>query len=123
MDNSERPEAAIIGPWHRSPFPVKQTKPLREISGLSNAFRSTYRQFEPLEDSSRAALGMALGWGIRICRTAEAVVALHRLRFDSEASPLVRSVMEHALKLRWLVTEQKQRLRRSSTPTGGTNAS
>jgi hypothetical protein len=35
---------------------------------------------------------------------------LHRARYDSEAAPLVRSVMEHALKLRWLAARGDEAL-------------
>jgi Family of unknown function (DUF5677) len=45
----------------------------------------------------------ALGWMIRAARTAEGVVLLHRHDLGSEAAPLARSVMEHAMKLYWLV--------------------
>src|SRR4051812_33870949 len=81
----------------------------RDIKRMSDTFRKHYRYFEP-EDDSAPVLAMALGWGVRLCRTSDAVVALHRARFDSESAPLVRSVMEHALKMRWLVARAEHAL-------------
>jgi hypothetical protein len=52
-------------------------------------------------------LAMGLGWAISVCRTAEAIVVLNRHRFDPEASPLLRRLMEHAVKLRWLVDKKE----------------
>lgn len=41
--------------------------------------------------------------GIRVLRTAEAIVELHRLGLGDTASPMVRAVMEHSISMLWLV--------------------
>lgn len=46
--------------------------------------------------------GIAVGWAIRMARTAEAAVVLYQNGFGSEAAPLVRSCMQHAAALAWL---------------------
>lgn len=81
----------------------------RDIQRMSDAFRKHYRSFVAHDDQP-SVLAMELGWGVRLCRTSEAVVTLHRARHDSEAAPLVRSVMEHALKLRWLAARGDEAL-------------
>jgi hypothetical protein len=98
------------------------------IALLSDAFRSHAQVSAPSEDKAAAALGVA--WTIRVLRTAEAIVELHRQ--GDAASPLVRSVMEHAISMLWLVERRAeavkaiefghrrhQRLLRDSASKGG----
>jgi hypothetical protein len=66
---------------------------------------------------------MGLGWGIRSCRTAEAIVTLHRRRLSQESSPLMRSLIEHALKLRWLAKRDEEHSPRSSLAIESINGS
>jgi hypothetical protein len=47
------------------------------------------------------AVAVAWGWLIRLKRTGEAVVELGKLGYGTEAAPLVRSAVEHAIRLPW----------------------
>lgn len=100
------------------------------IALLSEAFRSHTQLSAPLVDARASAT--AIAWTIRVLRTAEAVAALHRLGLGDTAAPLVRSVMEHAISMLWLVERRDdavkaiefghrrhQRLLRASAARGG----
>ncbi len=106
----------------------------RAIEVLSEAFQSHAQLSAPMEDANVAQV--AVSWTIRVLRTAEAVAALHRAELSDTASPMVRSVMEHAISLLWLVERREeavnaiefghrrhQRLLRDSAQQGGWNPS
>lgn len=78
----------------------------RAISLLADALRSEPELRAPSEDGRAAAIAVA--WTIRVLRTATAVTELHRLRLGDAASPMVRSVMEHAVSMLWLVERRSE---------------
>jgi hypothetical protein len=45
-------------------------------------------------------------WTNRVVRTAEAALTLHDAEFDVEASPLRRTLMEHAVAIHWLADKR-----------------
>jgi hypothetical protein len=61
-----------------------------------------------LRDDSRAsrsdggAVAVIWGWTARVARTAEAVLRLHQDRFDVEAAPMVRTMLEHSVAIWWM---------------------
>lgn len=63
----------------------------------------------PIGDGSRAALSeigaveVMWGWTARVVRMAEAALLLERHGFDSEVSPIIRSMVEHAIALPWVL--------------------
>ncbi|GAA5161367.1 DUF5677 domain-containing protein [Ornithinimicrobium tianjinense] len=65
-----------------------------------------------LPDGSRAsgaqvdAVNITWGWTARIVRTGEAALLLSDHAFHVEASPLLRSMLEHAIALRWVVDKR-----------------
>lgn len=63
----------------------------------------------PEESKSVAQAGVA--WTIRVLRTAEAIVELHRAGLADTASPMVRSVMEHSISMLWLVERRDEAIR------------
>lgn len=79
------------------------------ILALTSSFRSQYRAFDPHE-GLEGVFAMTLGWTIRMSRMAEAIVMLHRHGLDQEAAPLLRSLLEHAVTVRWLVDERDEAL-------------
>lgn len=76
------------------------------IALLSESFRSHTELVVPLEDENAART--AVGWAIRVLRTSEAIVELHRLGLGDTAAPLVRSVMDHAISMLWLVERRSE---------------
>jgi hypothetical protein len=76
------------------------------IALLSETFQSHTKLVAPLEDENVARTGVA--WTIRVLRTAEAIVELHRLALGDTAAPLVRSVMEHSISMLWLVERRAE---------------
>lgn len=48
----------------------------------------------------------AYGWWVRVVRTADAIRVLHGSGHAGEASPLLRTAMEHLLALQWLAAER-----------------
>jgi hypothetical protein len=56
--------------------------------------------------SDVGAITVVWGWTARVARTAEATLSLHREGFDVEAAPLVRSMLEHAIAIFWLVDKR-----------------
>jgi hypothetical protein len=55
--------------------------------------------------SGAAAVALAWGWLIRLLRTGEAAIQLEAAGYGEEASPLVRSILEHAVRLYWVAQE------------------
>ncbi|GAA4034282.1 hypothetical protein GCM10023063_17820 [Arthrobacter methylotrophus] len=47
------------------------------------------------------AIAVAWGWLIRLKRTGEAIFELEKSGYGTEAAPLVRSTIEHAIRLSW----------------------
>lgn len=76
------------------------------IALLSDAIRSDTQVSAPLEGKAVAALGMA--WMIRVLRTAETIAELHHRGLGDAAPPMVRSVMEHAISMLWLVKRRAE---------------
>lgn len=60
------------------------------------------------EQAEAHAVAVAWGWVIRLKRTAQAVLELEKAGYASEASPLVRSVVEHAIRLPWAADMGRQ---------------
>lgn len=64
-----------------------------------------------LEEVTRAGLAAAearavmFGWTNRVLRTAQSVLLLQCDGFAAEAAPLVRSMLEHAMALHWLLDQ------------------
>ncbi len=73
----------------------------RVIDELARTIREAEDFAAEAEHVQLAAI--ALGWMIRASRTAQGVVVLHRHELGHESAPMARSVMEHAMKLHWLV--------------------
>lgn len=77
---------------------------------LAEAFRSAPSP-EPVyigqgtlsEVAAAEAVGVLYGWVNRIIRTSEAALLLDAQGYDTEASPLIRSIIEHAIAAWWLV--------------------
>jgi len=86
--------------------PSRDEAPTEAIAILSNTLRSHTRVAAPLDDANGARAGVA--WTIRVLRTAEAVAELHHLGLGDTAAPLVRSVMEHAMSMQWLVERRSE---------------
>lgn len=76
------------------------------VALLSSHFRSHEKLTASLAEAKVAAVGTA--WTIRVLRTAEAIVELHRLGLGETAAPMVRSVMEHAISMLWLVERREE---------------
>ncbi|WP_284990465.1 hypothetical protein [Arthrobacter sp. efr-133-TYG-120] len=55
--------------------------------------------------SGAAAVALSWGWLIRLLRTGEAAMQLEAAGYGEEASPLVRSILEHAMRLYWVAQE------------------
>ncbi len=53
--------------------------------------------------SQAHAVGILYGWVNRVVRTGEAVLKLDHSGYGTEASPLVRSMLEHAIAAWWLI--------------------
>ncbi|WP_112248103.1 DUF5677 domain-containing protein [Kribbella monticola] len=62
------------------------------------------------EDASADLAGVAHGWYVRIRQTCRALLLLHSNDFGDEASPLRRSIIEHAVALYWLVDAKETAL-------------
>ena len=56
--------------------------------------------------SDAGAVAVIWGWTSRVARTAEAAILLHREGFNVEVAPLVRSMLEHAIALHWVVDKR-----------------
>ncbi|HEX9228519.1 MAG TPA: DUF5677 domain-containing protein [Arthrobacter sp.] len=52
--------------------------------------------------SAAAAVALSWGWLIRLLRTGQAAIDLETGGYGEEASPLVRSALEHAIRLYWV---------------------
>lgn len=72
--------------WHRAPAPDGVL--LKELTV------TTVSEVE--------AVALMHGWMTRIIRTGEAALKLNDLGYQAELSPLVRSVLEHAIGLHWV---------------------
>ena len=53
------------------------------------------------EDADAVAVALAWGWMVRVSRTGEAAMLLEEAGFSDEAAPLLRSMLEHSIRLRW----------------------
>ncbi|MCC3294798.1 DUF5677 domain-containing protein [Arthrobacter sp. zg-Y411] len=77
----------------------------RELVNLVQTAPKPERQdhLAPSRSGQRRALAPAVAWGwlIRTLRTGEAVIAMEDRGYGSEASPLVRAALEHAIRLQW----------------------
>ncbi|MDQ4043996.1 MAG: DUF5677 domain-containing protein [Chloroflexota bacterium] len=73
---------------------------------MADALSAETRLAAPVEGARAAAVGVA--WAIRVVRTATAIAELHRLGLGEAASPMVRSVMEHAVSMLWLVERRDE---------------
>lgn len=58
-------------------------------------------EWERKDQAEAHAIAVAWGWLIRLKRTGEAVFELEKAGYGAEAAPLVRSVVEHAIRLPW----------------------
>ena len=58
------------------------------------------------EVSEVEAVAMMHGWVARIIRSGEALLALSALGFAAELAPLRRSMLEHAISLRWVADQR-----------------
>lgn len=58
-------------------------------------------EWERKDQSEAHAVAVAWGWLMRLKRTGEAVFELEKAGYGAEAPPLVRSVVEHAVRLPW----------------------
>jgi hypothetical protein len=79
------------------------------IKTLVEAFRSHAQVTAP--EASRSVAQAGVAWTIRVLRTAQAIVELHRAGLADTASPMVRSVMEHAISMLWLVERRGEAVR------------
>lgn len=93
-----RPDATLVA--HTGTVP---SDPREFIDSIIEAFAGHDSVQTPLEDAQTVA--MALGWAVRLCRTTEATILLYDHGFGVEGAPLVRSIIEHAFRLQWLVQE------------------
>lgn len=57
----------------------------------------------PVDPGRRRVYAVAFGWWVYITRSSQAVLTLRRAGLEHEASPLVRSILQHGLMLQWLV--------------------
>ncbi|MEE2571085.1 hypothetical protein V1638_17070 [Pseudarthrobacter sp. J64] len=53
------------------------------------------------ERAEATAVALAWGWLVRVSRTGEAALRLEAAGYSEEAAPLIRSMLEHAIRLRW----------------------
>lgn len=58
-------------------------------------------EWERKDQAEAHAVAVAWGWLIRLKRTGEAVLQLEKMGYGAETPPLVRSVVEHAIRLPW----------------------
>jgi hypothetical protein len=56
--------------------------------------------------SDAGAVAVIWGWTARVVRMAEAALLLHGEGFNVEVAPLVRSMLEHAIALHWVVDKR-----------------
>lgn len=61
--------------------------------------------FESIIEDYRVT-GLCLGWAVRMVETAQAIVILHQNEMSQESSPLVRSMIQHAVATKWLVDKK-----------------
>jgi hypothetical protein len=80
----------MIAAWREVPTPPSVTLPDVTRASLSDA----------------GAIAVIWGWTARVARTAEAALILHREGFDIGASPLLRSMLEHAIALSWVADKR-----------------
>ncbi len=76
--------------WVHAPGPEGMHLPEVTLGGLANV----------------EAVAVIHGWMARIVRSGEAALMLLGRDYDEEASPLVRSMLEHAIGLWWLVEQR-----------------
>lgn len=55
--------------------------------------------------SNAAAVALAWGWLVRLLRTGDAAIHLEAAGYGEESSPLIRSMLEHAMRLYWIAQE------------------
>src|SRR3954451_3606088 len=58
-----------------------------------------------LREGHRKAVHLANGWYQRVRRSCEAIIALERLGYGPEAGPILRTIIEHTVALKWLSQE------------------
>lgn len=76
--------ADFVTLWQKAPMPAARRKP-----------------GDRTENADAVAVALAWGWMVRVSRTGEAAMRLDQAGFSHEAAPLVRSMLEHAIRLRW----------------------
>jgi hypothetical protein len=76
--------------WVRAPGPEGMHLPEATLEGLANV----------------EAVAVVYGWMARVVRSGEAALILLARDYDEEASPLVRSMLGHAIGLWWLVEQR-----------------
>lgn len=57
-------------------------------------------------EADAVAVALAWGWMVRVSRTGEAAMKLDEAGFSDEAAPLIRSMLEHTIRLRWAETSR-----------------
>lgn len=55
-------------------------------------------------EAEAVSVALAWGWMVRVSRTGEAAMKLDAAGFSDEAAPLIRSMLEHTIRLRWAAT-------------------
>lgn len=78
------------------------TRPLEEIRDELLALYDELPELEVLAEHARTGI-LAHGWYTRLRRSARALAVLDDAGFQHESAPIRRSMLEHALALRWLV--------------------
>jgi hypothetical protein len=58
-----------------------------------------------LRDGHKRVAHLAHGWYQRVHRSCEALIGLDNLGYSAEAAPIRRTIIEHAVALRWLAAE------------------
>ena len=85
-----------MGPYARG-----MSRTAREIANVLLALHDDLPEIRVPEDHYQAA-ELAYGWYARVWHTTKALLILHDAGFDPEASPMRRSLIEHALALQWI---------------------
>lgn len=82
----------LVALWATAPLP-----PQDEFSFQTRESRAGY-----------IGVVIAWGWMVRTSRTGEAALNLEQQGFSEEAAPLIRTMLEHTIRLRWAVTSGPQ---------------
>jgi hypothetical protein len=97
------PVRAVIDPALDAQFIALAEEMIAAWDVVPQPARVGLRDYSRASLSEVGAVAVAWGWTTRVVRTAQAALLLHRDGFDSELTPLLRSMLEHSIAIQWVV--------------------